>query len=184
VTLQIVVLRGETPCIFIGSYQHFVETCCFQLQAKLNFPELFTSVDTVLQCGRFQHFTLKLNFLESFSYWRKSYNSFSYVSETWTAVLANIRNYSHKYCGIFDQRRKCGARETAVARERVCKHVRSVDVTWSLQETCTHQWKGGWKRCFPCRLCQGYITRCSCHCERLEAAVRRVWGWCEMVASL
>jgi hypothetical protein len=68
VKLQIVVLRGETPCIFIGSYQHFVEACCFHLQAKLNFPELFTSIDTVLQCGRFNIFTLKQNILECVSY--------------------------------------------------------------------------------------------------------------------
>jgi hypothetical protein len=29
-----------------------------------------------------------------------------------------------KYCGIFAQSKNCGVRETAVARERLCKHAR------------------------------------------------------------
>jgi hypothetical protein len=65
-------------------------------------------------------------------------------------VILNPSFPSH--CGIFAQSKNCGARETIIARYRLCN---------------TQQWCDCWKRRFLCGPCWGYIMRTSCHYGRV-----------------
>jgi hypothetical protein len=56
---------------------------------------------------------------------------------------------------MFVESKNCGARETGIARQRLCKHTTIPEP--SLSKVRTQQWRNCWKRCFPCGPCQGYI---------------------------
>jgi hypothetical protein len=71
-----------------------------------------------------------------------------WLNYKWNGIF-NIWNV--KYCGVFAQSKNCGARETTIARQRLCN---------------SRQWSNCWKRCFLCGSCLCYITRTSGHYRR------------------